>query len=370
MTVNKSKFKAFLSRLPKLSKKQIIKLVVIIVIYVLLVIFTTDNMYALLTLTIYSAIPLAIVAMGGMYSERSGVVNIALEGTMMMGAFVGILCLSHIQHAGVDGQHIIFLALLIGAVAGIIFSLLHAFAAITMKSDQTITGTALNMLAASLAIFVGRALSLGRTEEITFSSTHHRISQIPVLKYIPFFGKILFENIYLISLFGILLFIVMGVIAYKTKFGLRLRACGENPHAADAAGINVIKIRYAGVLISGMLGGIGGVLLIIPTTVSFIANVYGFGFLALAVLISGQWKPSRIMLFALFFGLLRSIASGFELIKDDLSHIAFLKTFLDKLPTDILNMLPYVVTLIFLAFTSLKSRGPKASGQPFDQGKR
>lgn len=370
MTENKSKFKVFLAKLPKLSIKQIIKIVVLLVIYVLLAIFTTDNMYNLLTLTIYSAIPLALVAMGGMYSERSGVVNIALEGTMMFGAFVGILCLSHLQHAGIDGQHIIFLALLIGAVAGVIFSALHAFASITMKSDQTISGTALNMLAAGLAIFMGRALSLGRTEEITFSSTHHRISAIPLLRHIPFFGKILFENIYLISLFGILLFIVMGVIAYKTKFGLRLRACGENPHAADAAGINVIRTRYIAVLISGMLGGIGGVLLIIPTTVSFIANVYGFGFLALAVLISGQWKPSRIMIFAIFFGLLRSIAFGFAFIKADLSHIAFLKTFLDKLPTDILNMLPYVVTLIVLAFTSLKSRGPKAAGEPYDQGKR
>lgn len=351
------------------TTKRIINFAIVIVAYILLAIFTTDNMYSLLRLTLYSSIPLALVAMGGLYSERSGVVNIALEGIMMFGAFVGILVLHNLQAKNIDGQHILFLALLIGGIAGLAFSLLHAFASITMKSNQTISGTALNMLALALAYFVGRALSSAGTEEITFRD-NFRIPSIPLLENIPFFGPILFQRIYFISLFGLLLFVVMAIIAYKTKFGLRLRACGENPQAADAAGINVTRIRYIAVLISGFLAGVGGVLLIIPTTTSFKANVYGFGFLALAVLISGQWKPTRVLVFAIFFGLLRSLANGIALVQQDFESIPFLYNFIRALPKDILEMLPYVVTLVVLALTSLKSRAPKAAGEPYDQGKR
>lgn len=351
------------------TPKRIIKLSVILVIYILLAIFTTKNMYSLLRLTLFSAVPLALVAMGGLYSERSGVVNIALEGIMMFGAFIGILVLHNLQDKGIDGQHILFLAVLIGGIAGMLFSALHAFASITMKSNQTISGTALNMLALALAFFVGRALSAAGTEEITFRDSY-RINEIPLLKHIPFIGNILFDRIYLITLFGIILFIVMAIIAYKTKFGLRMRACGENPQAADAAGINVKRVRYTAVLISGLLAGIGGVLLIIPTTTSFKANVYGFGFLALAVLISGQWNPLRVLIFALFFGLLRSLSNGIAFIEADVQNIPFLYNLIRALPKDILEMLPYVVTLVVLGLTSVKSRAPKAAGEPYDQGKR
>lgn len=351
------------------TTKRIIKISVILVAYILLAIFTTNNMYSLLRLTLFSAVPLALVAMGGLYSERSGVINIALEGIMMFGAFIGILVLHNLQDKGIDGQHILFLAVLIGGIAGMLFSLLHAFASISMKSNQTISGTALNMLALALAFFVGRALSASGTEEITFKDSY-RISEIPLLKHIPFFGNFLFDRIYLITLFGIVLFIVMALIAYKTKFGLRMRACGENPHAADAAGINVKRVRYIAVVISGLLAGIGGVLLIIPTTTSFKANVYGFGFLALAVLISGQWKPVRVLIFALFFGLLRSLANGIAFIEADIQNIPLLYNMIRALPKDVIEMLPYVVTLVVLGLTSVKSRAPKAAGEPYDQGKR
>lgn len=351
------------------TTKRIIWMSVILVAYILLAIFTTNNMYQLLRLTLHSAVPLALVGLGGLYSERSGIVNIALEGTMMFGAFIGILILHNLQDKGIDGQHIVFLVILIGGVAGVLFSLLHAFATITMKSNQTISGTALNMLALALAIFVGRALSAGGTEEINFIAPL-KAGNISFLSWIPFFGNILFVDVYLLTIFGIILFIIMAIIAYKTKFGLRLRACGENPHAADAAGINVKRIRYAGVLISGLLAGIGGVLLIIPTSSSFKANVYGFGFLALAVLISGQWKPSRVLIFALFFGFLRSLASGINFVEADLVNVPFIYDAIRALPKDIIAMLPYVVTLFVLALTSLKSRAPKAAGEPYDQGKR
>lgn len=367
----KTFFKELPMRLKKhFTVKRIIIYSVFLVVYILLAIFTTPNMYSLLRLTMFSVVPLALVAMGGLYSERSGVVNIALEGTMMFGAFIGILTLSNLQARGIDGQHILFFAVIIGGVAGAVFSLLHAFASITMKSNQTISGTALNMLALALAIFLGRALSSAGTEEINFDR-NYPIASIPLLKDIPFIGPIFFgKNVYLITIFGVILFFVMAIIAYKTKFGLRLRACGENPHAADAAGINVIKTRYAGVLISGLLAGLSGVMLIVPTTISFNANVYGFGFLALAVLISGQWKPGRVFIFAIFFGLLRGLSSGIAYVQADVVNIKFLSDFLAKLPTDILEMLPYVFTLFVLAITSLKSRAPKASGEPYDQGKR
>jgi simple sugar transport system permease protein len=232
----------------RFSVKQWISFGIVVIVYILLAIFTSANMYELIRLTLFSAVPLALVAMGGLYSERSGVVNIALEGIMMFGAFIGILTLERIQGTGVDGQHVLFTALLVGGLAGTAFSLLHAFAAISMKSDQTISGTALNMLSLALAIFLGRALSHGGTEEIKFANTY-RVNSIPVLEKIPFFGDVLFNRIYLIALFGLLLFLAMAILAYKTKFGLRLRACGENPQAADAAGINVIRTRYIAVLI-------------------------------------------------------------------------------------------------------------------------
>jgi ABC-type uncharacterized transport system permease subunit len=360
---------AFVRFFKNITVKQWISFAIIIVVYVLLAIFTSQNMYELIRLTLFSAVPLALVAMGGLYSERSGVVNIALEGIMMFGAFVGILTLERIQSTGVDGQWVIFIALLIGGIAGVIFSLLHAFAAITMKSDQTISGTALNMLSLALAIFLGRALSHGGTEEIKFANTY-RIDRIPGLDKIPFFGQVLFSRVYLITLFGLLLFWLMAVLAYKTKFGLRLRACGENPQAADAAGINVIKTRYIAVLISGFLAGTAGVLLIVPTTISFRASVYGFGFLGLAVLISGQWRPKRVLIFALLFGFLRSLASGIDFVIQDLANLPSVSQFLKDIPKDIIKMLPYVFTLIVLAITSKKSRAPKAVGEPFDQGKR
>ena len=210
----------------RFSVKQWISFGIVVIVYILLAIFTSANMYELIRLTLFSAVPLALVAMGGLYSERSGVVNIALEGIMMFGAFIGILTLERIQSAGVDGQHVLFTALLVGGLAGTAFSLLHAFAAISMKSDQTISGTALNMLSLALAIFLGRALSHGGTEEIKFANTY-RVNSIPVLEKIPFFGDVLFNRIYLITLFGLLLFLAMAILAYKTKFGLRLRACGK-----------------------------------------------------------------------------------------------------------------------------------------------
>lgn len=362
-----------------LTKKNI-TIFIAVLIYVLVALWNNSSFYDLLRWTLFSTIPLAMVAMAGLYSERSGVVNIALEGIMMFGAFVGILTLNNLQHIGLDGQLILLLTVLIGGIAGLIFSLLHSYASITMKSNQVISGTALNLLALALAIFVGRALSSSGTEEITFVD-HFRIDRIPLLADIPVIGDILFTRFYLISLIGLIIFAVAAVVAYKTRFGLRLRACGENPQAADAAGINVYKTRYFAVSISGLLAGMGGVILIIPSTTSFKASVYGYGFLALAVLISGQWKPTRILVFSFLFGFLMNLSNGISMVQNAFNNLRVnegilqslyenLYLFFKFLPRDIISMLPFIVTLLLLALTSKNSQGPKAAGEPYDQGKR
>ncbi|QVK20194.1 ABC transporter permease [Mycoplasmatota bacterium] len=317
-----------------------------------------DTLYFLLRLSLFSAIPLMVVALGGMFSEKSGVVNIALEGLMLIGAFTGIYALNLMQKAGMSGQMLYIYAMLVGGVMGLIFSLLHAYASVNMKANQVISGTALNLFTPALAIFLARMWT--GTQQVNFNDMFF-IQKVGFLANIPVIGDLFFQKAYISTYVGILILIISYYVLYKTKFGLRLRSCGEHPQAADAAGISVYKIRYAGVMISGFLAGLGGVILIVPTTTNFNATVSGFGFLALAVLIFGQWKPKRIMLAALFFGLMRVISNSYSLI-DVLAKL--------KLPGEFYSIIPYVATLVVLAFVSKKSAAPLAAGTPYDQGKR
>ncbi|NLY31253.1 MAG: ABC transporter permease [Firmicutes bacterium] len=303
------------------------------------------------------SIPLLIVALGGMFSERSGVVNIALEGIMVFGAFTSILFINSVQDT-MSGQLLLLLALLIAGLSGILISLLHAYASINMKANQVISGTAINMLTPAVAIYVARMLQ--NVQQINFNNTF-RIPKVSVLGDIPGLGDVLFKDAYITTYLGILILIVSTIVLYRTRFGLRLRACGEHPHAADSVGINVYKIRYAGVMISGFLAGIGGLIFVIPTSTNFNATVAGYGFLALAVLIFGQWKPMRILYASLFFGLMKAIASTY-------SSIPFLLNL--GIPSNFFKMVPFVATLIVLAFTSKKSQGPKAAGIPYDKSLR
>lgn len=316
-----------------------------------------NPLYFLVQQTMLFSIPLLIVALGGMFSERSGVINIALEGIMTIGAFTSILFINLFQGT-MSGQPLLILAILIAGITGVVFSLLHAFASIHMKADQTISGTALNLVAPAFAIFTARQIQ--GIQQINFNNTF-RIEKVPVLGDIPVIGELFFQKAYLTTYLGIAILIISSIVLYKTKFGLRLRACGEHPQAADSVGINVYKIRYAGVMISGMLGGIGGLVFIIPTSTNFNATVAGYGFLAIAVLIFGQWKPSRIFGAALFFGLMKTIAAAY-------SGIPFLANL--GIPSYLYKMIPFIATLIVLAFTSKKSQAPKAAGVPYDKGKR
>ncbi len=318
-----------------------------------------DAIYFLVQQMMFFSIPLLIVALGGMFSERSGVVNIALEGIMVTGAFVSILFISNLQSV-MSGQALLLLAILVAVVSGMLFSLLHAYAAINLRSDQTISGTALNMIAPAAAIYLARMLQPNGVQQVEFTNTF-RIPSVPVLGDIPVLGPLLFQNAYITTYIGLLIFAVSAFVLYRTRFGLRLRACGEHPQAADSVGINVYKMRYAGVMISGALAGLGGLVYVIPTSTNFNATVSGYGFLALAVLIFGQWKPLRILLAAFFFGLMKTIASAY-------SGIPVLQDL--GIPSDIYKMVPFIATLIALAFTSRKSQAPRASGVPYDKGQR
>lgn len=313
--------------------------------------------YSVFQQTMFFTIPLLVVALGGMFSERSGIINIALEGIMIIGGFAGILFLNLTQ-GQMSGQVQLLLAVLISAGAGMLFSLFHAIASINMKADQTISGTALNMFAPAFAIFVARILQ--GVQQIPFTNTF-RISSVPVLGSIPVIGDLFFKNTYVTTYLGFVILIVSYVVLYKTRFGLRLRSCGEHPQAADSVGISVEKMQYLGVLISGALGGIGGLVFIVPTSTNFNASVAGYGFLALAVLIFGQWHPVRILFASLFFGLMKTIAASY-------SGIPILSGL--GIPSYIYKMVPYIATLVVLVFTSKHSQAPRAEGIPYDKGAR
>ena len=320
-----------------------------------------DTVYYLIQNTLPVAIPLLLVALGGMFSERSGIVNIALEGIMLFGAFFGCLFVFFVQNTPLNAQIVLLLGMLVAAVAGFLYSLLLSFAAVNMKADQTITGTALNMLIPAAILLFSKMYF--NSDGITTDKDFY-IRNVPSLGKIPVIGKILFQNTYITVYLGIMLLIISTIIFYKTKFGLRLRACGEHPHAADSVGINVYFMRYAGTSLSGILGGIGGFFYsvgVMDGNINGHTGVAGFGFLALAVMIFGQWKPLKILLASLFFASLRTLAYSISLIP-----------FLDALDINqtFYKMLPYLATMVVLAFTSKKSKAPKAEGIPYDKSQR
>jgi simple sugar transport system permease protein len=274
-----------------------------------------------------------------------------------MGAFTGILFINVVQQI-IPGQPVLLMAVLVSAMTGVAVSLLHAYASINMKADQIISGTAINMLAPAISIYIARMIRT--VQQIPFEN-QFRIEKAPVLGDIPLIGPLLFRNTYLTTYIGFLILAAATVVLYKTRFGLRLRSCGEHPQAADSAGINVYRMRYAGVMISGALAGLGGLVFVIPTSTQFNAEVSGYGFLALAVLIFGQWKPMRILAAAFFFGLMKAISSSY-------SGISFMRAV--PIPSYVYKMIPYIATLVVLAFSSRRSQAPRAEGIPYDKGRR
>lgn len=312
-------------------------------------------MFLLIKFTLLYAVVLMLVALGGMFSERSGVINIALEGIMVIGGLAGVFVLSLLGDK-MPAPLLVAVSILVSALAGIIYSLLLGFSAITLKADQTIGGTALNMLATAIAIVIVKAFNNSAVTGNGAASAKLTYSNAAFIYKIGPFTI----NIFLII--GILLLICSYVFLFRTKWGLRLRSCGEHPQAADSVGINVYQWRYIGVAISGALGGIGGFAYIVPsvTTWNFEVGVAGAGFLALAVMIFGQWKPFNIAAAAVFFAVFRSLAN----ISDStvLANLGLSK--------NIYSMMPFIASMIILAFTSKNSKAPKAEGIPYDKGAR
>ena len=313
-------------------------------------------MILLLQYTLIFASVLVLVALGGCFSEHSGVINIGLEGIMVMGALGGALMMKFLPDS-TPAFLMILLVVLAAILLGMIYSLLLAVAAINFKADQTLVGTAMNLLGTAAATVFVKAMNTAESVDNVSSTIQYINAKKAFLVNIGGFEFNWFMLMALIAL------VVSYVVLYKTRFGLRLMACGEHPQAADSVGINVYKMRYAGVLISGLLGGLGGIVYITAgvSEWKFENGVAGFGFLALAVMIFGQWKPTRIALAALLFGEFRA-----------LSNVYFGFGFLVSLniPGSVYNMMPYVISLVVLAFTSGRSRAPKAEGIPYDKGQR
>ena len=322
----------------------------------------------ILAATVLFAVPLLLVALGGMFSERSGIINIALEGIMIVGALFGTLYLRFADASGLGAtnpQGAVAIAILVSAGTGLVYSLLLAFASVNLKADQTIGGTALNMLAPAFAITLTWAIQ-GQGQTNILIPTWTRITQdtLGIAVKDTFFQNFLFKSFFLTTPVAIVLFVIAIILLYKTRFGLRLRACGEHPKAADSVGINVYRMRYAGVMISGVLGGIGGLAYTLAAGSAFQSTVAGYGFLALAVMIFGNWKPLNILGASLFFAL-------FKIIGSYSGSIPFLPKFENiKASEYIYLMLPYIVTMILLILTSKRSRAPKAEGIPYDKGQR
>ncbi|SFD00592.1 ABC transporter permease [Clostridium uliginosum] len=301
-------------------------------------------------------VPLLVTALGALYSERSGIINIGLEGIMIMGSFSGAITIYKLQDVWPNSTLPLWIGLLVAAIAGILFSLLHAFACINLNADQTISGTAINMMAAGITVFLARTIVGSGNVRIRTGFTP---IDIPVLSSIPIIGDLFFKKTYVTTWLALVILLVTIFLLYKTPFGMRLRSCGEHPQASDAAGINVYHMRYFGVLASGALASLGGAIILVTYSGEFTGNVAGLGFLSLAALIFGQWKPLGILGATLFFGFASTMANVSQVIPA-----------LATIPPVLLKIFPYVVTLFVLVLFSKSSQAPKAEGEPFDSGKR
>ena len=329
--------------------------------------------------TIIYTIPLLIVALAGIFAERSGVINLALEGTMIFGAFIGVLFINISQANGwfqkENAQLLLILTMAVSAFFGALFSLLLSFAAVNMKANQTISGTALNMLSPALTLFFisvitnQNVLSMYEGDAASWFMLKRSDFGFEATESLNFFESTFLIRNYLSTYICIAIYIILSVILYRTKFGLRLRSCGENPHASDSLGINVKKMRYIGTTISGALAGMGGFVFSLTTAnASATGDVAGFGFLALAVMIFGNWNPISVAGAAFLFGLFKCIAAAYATIDINGDGVFTLAQL--GISTNLYRMLPYVITLVVLAFTSKHSRAPKAEGVPYDKSKR
>ncbi len=329
--------------------------------------------------TVIYAVPLMLVALAGVFAERSGIVNLALEGIMIIGAFTGVLFINIMQKGSAftkdNAMTLMLLTMVVCALTGVLFSLLLSFASVNLQANQTISGTALNLLAPALTLFLinlianQNVLSMAEGDASGWFMIRKKALGFDVGRDYGFFLETFFFKNYPADYICILIFVLLSIILYKTRFGLRLRACGENPHAADSLGINVRKMRYLGTGISGALASVGGFVFALTTAnASSTGDVAGFGFLALAVMIFGNWKPLNIAAASVLFGVFKCIAAAYSTL--DLNGDGRFLLAEAGISTNLYRMFPYIITLLVLAFTSKNSRAPKAAGFPYDKAKR
>jgi simple sugar transport system permease protein len=312
-------------------------------------------LYTMLPIAFVYASPIIVAALGGMFSERSGIVNVALEGIMLIGAFAGaavtVILEPFTPAAG-------YLGLLAGIIAGMIFSLLHAYASVNLKADQVISGTALNILAGGLTVYLCEIL-FNQQRTRTFERGLAKVS-VAGLQDLPLIGPLFFQNASPPFYLMLVIVVLSWFVVYKTPFGLRLRSCGEHPQAAASMGIDVFRMRYAGVVISGALAGLSGAVMVLTQDIQFTAtSVHGTGFIALGCLIFGKWNPWGVLGAGLFFG----FAQATSIYANDI-------VFLKGVPLEFFYLLPYLLTAIALVVFSGKSVGPKAEGEIYDAGRR
>ncbi|MED4957461.1 ABC transporter permease [Paenibacillus sp. FSL R5-0527] len=310
----------------------------------------------LLNSTLVFSTALIFTALGGIFSERSGVVNIGLEGLMIFGAFAAGVGTYYAQEAGMGGLAP-WIGVLAAVVVGALGALIHAVATITFKADQTISGIVINFLAAGLTVYIVKLLFEGAAE--TPLVDVFQKYAVPVLRDIPIIGPGVF-NSYPTTYLALILVAVVYFVLFKTPFGLRLRAVGEHPSAADTLGVNVTRMRYIGVLLSGALAGIGGATITLTTTSTFAHNtISGQGYIAIAAMIFGKWNPLGAFGAAMFFGFSQAIRNYVQLFE-----------WSRNIPQEFIFMIPYVLTIIVLVGAVGRSSAPSALGTPYDPGKR
>lgn len=300
--------------------------------------------WAIVASTIRLATPLILAALGGLFSERSGVINIALEGKMLAGAFAAAAMTYAADVRFGMGSASPWIGLLSGMFAGLLVAAIYAVACIKFKADQVVSGAAINILMLGIPGFLSGALFLssGSTPQLP---KDHLLPQNPVVIAIAI---------------GVLVFVIWYVL-YKTPFGLRLRSVGEKPEAADAAGVSVSGLRYSGVLLAGILAGIAGAYLSIGQSSLFTRNMTaGRGFIALAALIFGKWKPVQTLLACLLFGFTEAVSIQMQ---------GAVKFSGEEIPVQFINMVPYVLTIVVLAGFIGSSRPPRALGIPYQKEK-
>lgn len=319
-----------------------------------------DVLVSIIPIALFYSAPLIFTAMGGVFSERSGVVNIGLEGLMIMGAFVGVVF--NLTFVDTFGAATPWLSIIVAAIVSSIFSLIHAVASVTLRADQVVSGVAINFLALGLGVFLTKQFyGKGQTDMVSEpSGKPFYTTDIPILSDIPIIGDLFFKNMYLTSYLAIIIAVVSWYVLFKTPFGLRLRSVGEHPMAADTNGINVFRMRYIAVMISGAMGGLGGSVFALTIALNFSnSTIVGQGFMSLAAVIFGKWHPLGAMGAALFFGFAQSlsvVSSGIPLLAD--------------VPKIYLLIAPYVLTILALAGFIGRAEAPKANGIPYIKGNR